>query len=218
MKPYPKIKTILERDPETKYKTLIEGQWATPTFDLLQDINWVAYEKIDGTNIRAIYDPLEDVVEFRGRTDKAQIPPFLLEVLQESITPDSFKTAFDLERSGDAVLALYGEGFGNRIQKIGKQYGDPQFCLFDVMVGDIWMEQSFVTEAADIMRLQRAPVYDNICSLGDAISVMRGGFSKSAWGDFAVEGLVLRPEVDLYNRMGHRIISKIKHKDFPLQE
>lgn len=216
MKPYPKIKTIWERDPETKYKTLIEGQWATPIFDLLQYINWVMYEKIDGTNIRAIYDPLEDAVEFRGRTDKAQIPPFLLGVLQKSITPDSFKSVFDLERSGDAMLTLYGEGFGNRIQKIGKQYGNPQFCLFDIMVGDIWMEQSFVTEAAEIMELQRAPVYDS-GSLWDAIAYMQGGFSKSAWGDFALEGLVLRPEIDLYGRMGHRIISKIKHKDFPAQ-
>lgn len=42
----------------------------------------------------------------------------------------------------------------------------------------------------------------------------RLGF-KSTWGDFQAEGIVARPSVELKNRAGERIITKIKCKDFP---
>jgi hypothetical protein len=35
----------------------------------------------------------------------------------------------------------------------------------------------------------------------------------SRWGEFEAEGLVARPEVELFDRAGHRIITKIKAKD-----
>jgi len=36
----------------------------------------------------------------------------------------------------------------------------------------------------------------------------------SSWGNFQAEGLVARPSVELRDRDGSRIITKIKHKDF----
>ncbi len=216
VKPYSKIKTVWKRDPNTKYKTLIPGQWALPEFEYLQMTAWSCYEKIDGTNIRAIYWPLTDTVEFRGRSDKAQIPPFLLAVLEEKITSD-MKYAFDLSKSGDTPITLYGEGFGRRIQKRGELYGEPDFCLFDIRIGDYWMDQDFVTEVAEILELQRAPIMC-VDDLHEAINHIRKHQWKSHWGDFLVEGFILRPNVDLYTRQGDRIISKIKHKDFPIPE
>jgi hypothetical protein len=37
---------------------------------------------------------------------------------------------------------------------------------------------------------------------------------KSHWGDFIAEGIVARPKVELKTRAGHRIITKLKYKDF----
>ena len=37
---------------------------------------------------------------------------------------------------------------------------------------------------------------------------------KSRGGDFPAEGIVARPTVEMCNRAGHRIITKIKGKDF----
>jgi len=37
---------------------------------------------------------------------------------------------------------------------------------------------------------------------------------KSQWGDFLAEGLVLKPKIELKDRAGKRIVTKIKHKDF----
>jgi len=43
----------------------------------------------------------------------------------------------------------------------------------------------------------------------------RDDHGKSTWGDFIAEGLVLRPEVDLFAESGKkRIITKVKYKDF----
>lgn len=221
MKPYHKIKTLWKRDPDNRYKTLLENKWATPYFQYLKDIEWMWQEKIDGTNIRAIYCPQTDIVEFRGRTDKAQIPPYLLEVLQENIDSHFFNDAFDLGKSGDAPITLYGEGFGERIQKIGHLYGPPNFCLFDVRIGDYWMDQSFVEEVAYELPspLTSAPVV-GFGPLKSAISFTERGFSSdfsnhSEHGDrFPAEGLIVRPLLELLDRSGNRIIGKIKHRDF----
>lgn len=45
------------------------------------------------------------------------------------------------------------------------------------------------------------------------IGITREGFT-STWGDFIAEGIVARPEVELFDRMGQRIITKIKYNDF----
>ena len=52
MKEYHKIQTVYLRDPETKYKTLLVGQYAKPEFAYLANNEWVFTEKVDGTNIR----------------------------------------------------------------------------------------------------------------------------------------------------------------------
>jgi len=38
---------------------------------------------------------------------------------------------------------------------------------------------------------------------------------KSTFGNFLMEGMVLKPLVQLYNRKDERIMTKIKGKDFP---
>ena len=81
MKEYHKIQTVFKRDPETKYKTLVDGNWALPEFEYLKDNLWEFTEKVDGTNIRIQLD-IEGLY-FRGKTDKAQIPPFLLDKLNK---------------------------------------------------------------------------------------------------------------------------------------
>lgn len=219
MNPYHKIPTLWKRDPETKYKTLIEGKWATPVFNYLQKSDWLWYEKIDGTNIRVTYYPAGapstklNYVGINGRTDRAQTPKFLLDVLWEMFPTDFFRNNFDTSRSGDSNITLYGEGFGKKIQKGGGNYGDPSFCLFDVKIGNVWMEQEFVTSFASDAGLQASPLL-GIGPLELAIYKAELGFN-SDWGDFLAEGLVLRPTVELQDRLGNRVIGKIKTKDFP---
>lgn len=41
MKEYHKIQTVFLRNPETKFKTLIEGQFSLPEFEYLKNNLWV---------------------------------------------------------------------------------------------------------------------------------------------------------------------------------
>ena len=206
MKEYHKIITVWERDPETKFKTLLEGKWATPEFEFLKDNEWVWTEKVDGTNIRIMWDG--DKVRLGGKTDNAQIPAFLIERLQTLFYAGAMARIFD------GTACLYGEGYGAKIQKGGGNYipDGVDFCLFDVLIGETWLKREDVEDIATKLEVQVAPIIGR-GSLEAAINIARAGI-VSEWGDFKAEGLVMRPKVEIKNRMGHRIITKIKHKDF----
>lgn len=202
---YHKIQTVWDRDPENNFKTLLEGQWAKPEFGYLKNAEWVWTEKVDGTNIRVKWDGSE--VRFGGRTDKAQIPTFLLDNLLALFPAEKLSEAFDCE------ACLYGEGYGPKIQKGGGNYRqDASFVLFDVRIGDIWLERGNVEDIAHKLGVDIVPVLD-VGALPAMIERVRNGFD-STWGDFRAEGIVARPRVELLDRLGHRVITKLKCKDF----
>ena len=72
---YHKIITVFKRNPENM-RFLLEGEWATPEFEYLKDNKWVFTEKVDGTNIRIMWNG--EAVTFGGKTDTAEIPSFLV--------------------------------------------------------------------------------------------------------------------------------------------
>lgn len=94
MTEYHKIQSVYMRDPDNKFKTFIEGNWSIPEFEYLQDNQWVFTEKVDGTNIRVIFDG--DNIYYGGRTDRAQIPTDLVNALNEMFLPklNLFKAKF----------------------------------------------------------------------------------------------------------------------------
>ena len=211
MKEYHKIQTVYLRDPESNYKTLLEGQFATPQFEWLQNNRWIGTEKIDGTNIRIGWDG--ERVSIGGRTDRAQIPAGLLERLQELFTNEKLSACF----SGGGFF-LYGEGFGAKIQKGGPQYisDGSDFILFDISYNDFWMARANVADIANSLGLRVVPVIFS-GQLSEAVEVTRGGITSQV-GECQAEGLVLRPECELLDQRGRRVIAKIKCKDFILAE
>ncbi len=208
MREYHKIQTVFNRDPETSYKKVIFGEFSTPEFEYLQSLNWVYTEKVDGTNIRIMFDGAN--ITCGGKTDRAELPPKLLEKLISKYAPQeqTFKETFK-----DAQVCLYGEGYGARIQKGGGNYRrDQGFVLFDVWVGGWWLKREDVEAIGKLLDTDVVP----IMGVGDLWSMaerVKAGFN-SRWGDFRAEGLVARPEVELLDRGGRRIITKLKCKDF----
>ena len=209
MKAYHKIKTVYARDPETKYRTLIDGQYATPELAYLADNEWVFTEKVDGTNIRISL--IDNTLVVRGKTDKAEIPPFLLDTLLRIFPPRVLASVF----AGDEDFCLYGEGYGAKIQKGGENYipDDVSFVLFDVRVGGWWLTRASVIDVAITLGIDIVPPLGT-GTLQQMVELVRAGFD-SAWGSFPAEGIVAKPLVELAARSGHRIITKIKAKDFP---
>jgi len=206
MSEYHKIQTIFLRDPATGHKTLLEGEWAEPEFAYLRNAPWVFTEKIDGTNIRVVWDG--ERVSFGGKTDNAQIPTPLL---------DHLLTTFTAERLASVLkgpLVLYGEGYGPKIQSGGWYRDDPGFVLFDALAGDVWLERGTLAEIVMALDIPIAPVIGEGTPM-EAVEMCRRGFtSVIAKEKRTAEGIVLRPAVELRTRRGSRIISKVKHKDF----
>ena len=207
---YHKIQTVFKRDMQNKGR-IIEGSYSLPEFDYLKDNKWVWTEKVDGTNIRIDWVRGEGR-KFDGKTDNAQIPAFLYKRLEELFPPEKLDAAIKTEDAD--FLTLYGEGFGAKIQKGGGNYKHDgvDFVLFDVLVGDWWLKRPDVVKVALALKIRVVPIIGT-GTLGEAVEMVRGGI-KSIWGDFNAEGLVMKPSVELQTRAGHRIITKIKHKDF----
>lgn len=212
MMQYHKIQTVFKRDPDNNFKTLLTGEYALPEFAFLKDNEWVFTEKVDGTNIRIMWDGKNVVLG--GKTDNAQIPAFLVERLQNLFctTPARQRLADKLPDGG----CLYGEGYGAKIQKGGGNYNADgvDFVLFDVKVGEWWLEEYNVLDVAAALSISTVPVIGR-GTLHEMVARASDGF-QSKWGDFEAEGIVARPATELRTRSGHRIITKIKHKDFAL--
>jgi len=208
MTKYHKIQTVFKRDPRTKHKTLLEGQYSLPEFEYLAENSWVFTEKVDGTNIRVYYK--DGKVIFKGRTDNSQIPAELFNKLTEKFFPqlDAMKSIFD-----NSEVVFYGEGYGNNIQKNGDNYiPDQDFVLFDINIDGWWLKRPNVEGIAKALSLNVVPII-GIGTLPEMVERARKGI-KSTWGDFQAEGIVARTEAELKTRGGQRMITKIKTKDF----
>lgn len=209
MEPYCKIQTLFKRDPDT-HKLLI-GEYSRPEFEYLKNNTWLFTEKVDGTNIRVMSLPHGEVV-FSGKTNNSQISAKLVKRLIE-LFPHHGKLAELFPDGG----CLYGEGFGAGIAKGGGNYSKTQdFVLFDVKVGDWWLERENIKDVADNLEIPIVPVVDwaEGATLKDMSEIIREGGFPSYWGNFLAEGIVARPKVTLLQRDGERIITKLKTKDF----
>lgn len=208
MQTYHKIQTVFKRDMDSPGKKLLEWQWSMPEFKYLANNGWIFTEKVDGTNIRVMFNG--ETITFGGKTDSAQIPSPLLNRLQERFLPmlDEFKETFT-----NTKVCLYGEGYGPKIQKNGHLYRDDQdFILFDVYIDGWWLERHNVHSIAQRFNLDVVPVMME-GTLYHAIELIKKGM-PSTFGNFFAEGIVARPKIELQTRSGKRIITKIKHRDF----
>lgn len=210
MNQYHKIQTMFKRE-QQKPCRIIEGQWTLPEFAYLKDNTWVFTEKVDGTNIRVMWDG--ETVKYGGKTDNAQTPMDLVERLHTLFDSkkELFNTTFVPKEGVQTAVCFYGEGYGNGIQKGGCYKPTKDFVLFDIKVGNIWLKREDIECIAQSFGIGIVPIVGK-GTLQDGIEMVRNGF-KSTWGDFIAEGIVARPEVELNGRYG-RIITKIKHCDF----
>lgn len=209
MKEYEKIETIFKRDLDTK--KIIEGQYRNKTIEYLKDCIWEFSEKVDGTNIRVVWDGHK--VMFYGRTDKAQIPSFLLTKLQElfggNINEEIFEQLF-----GASQVVLYGEGYGAKIQNGGGYRDDVSFILFDIEINGIYLERESVVGIAEKLKIEYVPILFSGTLQEGVDYVKQHPSSYIAMKDADMEGLVARPQYELKDRLGNRIIVKIKYRDF----
>lgn len=208
MKEYHKIETVYDRDVNGT-KRLVEGKFRNETVAYLADCEWEFTEKIDGTNIRIYWDGHK--ITFGGRTDKAQIPAHLVNKLNEIFLNEETEQLFE-QKFGEMEVTLFGEGYGVKIQNGGNYRPDVGFILFDVLIGDNYQSRESVEDVAKAFALEIVPVV--LCgSIQEAVDFVKTN-PNSTIGTAKMEGVVGKPKVELRDRCGHRIIVKIKCKDF----
>lgn len=218
---YPKIETLYNRDDKTR--AVITNAVRLPEFNAIRQ--WSITEKIDGTNIRiGLHE--NGSVEYGGRTANAQLPATLVKYLQETFTPDKMQAAF--VNSGDGMaypeVVLFGEGYGPKIQNGGGYRRDVSFRLFDVLVGNWWLERDAVEDIADKLGIYAVPMFGSIAyselptTAQDLADILGGGESYTARIEGGTgcraEGVVARSIPMLFNRRGERVMWKLKFKDF----
>jgi ATP-dependent RNA circularization protein (DNA/RNA ligase family) len=196
MNKYPKINSIFKRDDNGKFTS----EYSCPELEYLKDNQWEFTEKIDGMNIRVAFE--EGKLCIGGRTDNAQIPAFLFSKLAEIFASYA-----------EEGMTLYGEGYGSRIQQGGGYISDGVgFILFDVQVGKWWLKREDVEVVAQKYNIPIVPVIGR-GTLADAVAWCQVPF-PSRVGKRDAEGIVMRPVVQLLERNGERIITKVKVRDF----
>lgn len=211
---YPKMETLFKRDENFK----VTNEIRLPEFENIK--KWLITEKIDGTNIRIIYTP-DDKLLIRGRTDKASIPTFLLEELQNMFTVEKVKAILDnpIEKG----LCLYGEGYGAKIQKGGGNYNKGNsFRLFDIWIDGCWLEWDSVEDIAKQLGIKTAPTA-GLMTIKEAIGLVENKdylflHSRVAFDEnkkeILAEGIVARAYPMMLFRRGNPIKWKLKVKDY----
>jgi len=208
MSEYHKIETLYERDEKT-FRLKPEMILKNRVYGIIGTWQWT--EKIDGTNIRVIWK--DGAVSFGGKTDNAQVHPDLIKWLYTHITPTALSAAFP-EDVTDVVV--YGEGYGAGIQKGGGLLSaTKQFIVFDVLIGgQWWLSDENMRDVASKLGLEAVP-YLGEMTLEEAAEKVKSGFKSHLNGGLAeAEGMVGRPVEALFDKKGHRLIVKIKTKDF----
>ena len=211
MNEYTKIETIFERDMEGS-KKLIEGKFRNETVEFLKDNQWICTEKVDGTNIGIVWDGHK--VSYQGRTERAQIPAHLMNKLIEMFVGETNEELFE-QKFGEMSVVLFGEGYGAKIQKGGGNYrSDVSFILFDVYMPEqnLWLKRDALEDIAKTFGIDVVPIVLT-GTLQEAVDFVKQK-PKSTIGAADMEGLVCKPAVDMLDRMGRRVIVKVKVRDF----
>ena len=210
MKTYEKIETLYQRDIEGS-KKLMPGVYRNPTMEYLKDNTWQWTEKVDGTNIRVYWDGHS--VAFGGRTERASIPAPLVNRLNDRFGGEENAQLFE-QLFEEREVILFGEGYGSGIQKAGKAYKPDgvDFIMFDLLIGNNYQPRESVERCAESFGVGVVPIVGE-GTLEEAVVFVKGN-PKSQIGDIDMEGIVCRPEQELRDRCGERVICKIKWNDF----
>lgn len=204
MKEYQKIETLYTFDSEIKR---FRKEFYNPIVEYLKDCKWFGTEKIDGTNIRILWNGHS--FEFGGRTDNAEIPKAVMKILTETFNYD-MEVLFE-QKFGEKETMLFMEAYAGKIQN-GAYEGTENIIGFDIMIGDIYLDKTVSKQIFEELGLKFVPVL-KFNNLQECIDYVYNNKQSIIQPQSKMEGLVCYPAVRLYDHQGKRIIVKIKNKD-----
>lgn len=211
MREYPKIKNIFKFD--ANYKGIVG---INEPFNTLKDIEWVGTEKVDGTNIRIIWDGHR--ISFAGHTDRSQLPEHLNKFLTSKFLTQEMEYLFE-QVFEDKEVIIFGEGYGAKIQTGGGNYipDGVDFIAFDILINNSWLKRTDINDIAYKLGIKSVPiVYQG--NLQRAIEYVNCHNASRLSENHEMEGIVVRTTIPLYDEKGNLITCKIKYRDINLDK
>jgi len=231
---YPHIDTCFKRemDKTSPYYNCIrpDEPLVNPVLEWFRNMNirMECTEKVDGTNMSIYIIPQTAFdengilrnghqMEVHGKSEKASLNPKLLENIYRKWPLEKLLEVFTVDgKEPESTIILYGEGYGVGIQKGGNYIkNDVDFRLFDVRIGNFWLERDALEDIAKRLDMDIVPIIDYF-TIDEAIEYVKKGFKSTIAEnkDYDAEGLVLKAPFGLLQRNGSRIMTKIKTCDF----
>ena len=119
----------------------------------------------------------------------------------------------------EVPIYIYGEYYGEGIQKCGKRYiaKGNDFKVFDICKQGWWIPKEMRDDICAKLNLGTVPYLGNM-TLREIETMVKKGFTTKLEGaadpTLIEEGIVARPIVPLKNGSGNRIIVKVKYCDY----
>ena len=208
---YQKIPGPFKRNPKTNKLT---DEWSTPELEMLGGLPvWDFTEKVDGTNLRVIWDGYR--ISWKGRTDRATFSADQEAALQRIFGTPERETLFE-QTLGTKEAVIYGELYGPGIQSGGIYSKEIEFAAFDANIGGMMLLRATAISFFDELGLDSVPWVLSSSSVYDAITLVSKGLPSLVAENDNVqsEGLVGTVKNGMRSRSGERIVVKVKHVDF----
>ena len=189
-----------------------EGQdeaYRSPLLAYLAESPWVYSRKVDGENIRIQWDGEQAL--WNGKSNNFQCSAEFTEYMNNTLLEEIFEEKF----GRDKVATLFGEKMGPKTQ--GNELGleKDEVILYDVNINGTWLSNESIIEIAEYFGIRTAFDFMGTPVKGRARSTLRGLIEMCSEGEFDDwEGIVAHPLVEVRDQGGHRVIVKIKNKDY----
>lgn len=181
-----------------------------PELEYLSKNLWAYKRKLNGENMRVLWNGEQAI--WNGKTNDFQTNDETTEYMNATFVEEIFEEKFGREKQ----VLFFGERMAPDSQGNELKLEKVEFVLFDVKIGDTWLEPENLRAVAkyfnirtcyDFMRAkdEKKNYIDTLENLINAVT--RGDFKE--W-----EGIVASPVIGLYNRKGERLICKIKNHDY----
>jgi len=176
-----------------------------------------AMEKIHGTSAHLTFKPQEKLPNLQLTFFSGGEPYAKFVKLFDF---DKLLAAFkDLGIPVDRNITVYGEAYGGSQQAMSHTYGkDLKFAVFDVQIGDCWLNvpnAEQITKKLGLEFVSYTEIPTDLAAIdaardAESVQAIRNGVGPGK----KMEGVVLRPLMEMTLNNGNRVISKHKRDDF----
>lgn len=206
MKTYQKIETLYKFN--TTINKFVENDFTNPIVKYLYDCKWIGSEKIDGTNIRVLWDGFS--FSIAGRTEKSDVPKEVKLLFDTIFNKDAEIIIEQIFGVKEVIFCM--EAYGGKIQN-GTYKISERLIGFDIMVNENYIQRESARDIFEKINIPFVPLYI-FKNLKEAIDFVKTNPVSQVDNTAYIEGLVCLPYERIYDNQGNRIAVKIKVRDF----